>query len=93
MGLDMPDVLKEAGVVLLSQTAKRVAIEYRSTTAGIGDPSEKILQGGRTGESRTTSIITEGEYAPGSGKVAKERPMKSVSTPNLKACLPRKKET
>src|SRR5258708_3682391 len=85
MGLYMPNILKESGVVLLLQTATRVAIEYRSTRAGIGEPSEKILQGARIGESLTTT--GEREYAPGFGVVAKERPHEERLNAKLEGML------
>ena len=72
MGLYMPGIFKEPGIVPLFQVAERGAIEYRSTLARIGDPSQKILQGRRTRESITTSC--EVECAPTFGVVAKERP-------------------
>src|SRR5580704_18823646 len=77
MRLYMPGIFKEPGIVLLFQVAERGAIEYRSTLGGIGDPGEKILQGGRIEKSwiKSRKVATaKGEYASGFGIVAKERP-------------------
>src|ERR1700732_4981664 len=92
----MPSVLKETGVILLPQVAKRVAILYRAAIRAVGEPGEKILQRGRpigTVALRISceaeSIITgcEIEYASASGTVAQVRPEKERFRAKLEGML------
>src|ERR1700756_957107 len=92
----MPSVLKENGVILLPQVAKRVAIEYRAAIRAVGDPGEKILQGAGISDPRgwksSRNITTaEGEYTPASGMVAQVRPEEESFRTKLKGMFPAQK--